>query len=92
MDAPDEIQHLLIDRRTLARGHYTSQGFEKRQVMDIEVLRWVTEYQAEVLVDEHGQRFVAELPAGVTRQQQSWRARSSHGESAAEDLRLFSLV
>lgn len=67
VEIPDEIQPLSIDRRTLPPGRYTPQGFEKRQVMDIEVLRWVTEYQAEVLVDEHGQRFVAEFPAGVTR-------------------------
>lgn len=67
VDTPDEVQPVSIDRRTLPPGRYTPQGFEKRQVMDIEVFRWVTEYQAEVLVNEHGQRYVAEFPEGVTR-------------------------
>ncbi len=64
---PDEIQDLRIDRRTLPRGLYRDVGFEARQVVDIDIGLRATEYRAQVLIDEAGQRFVAEFPAKVTR-------------------------
>jgi transposase len=64
---PDEIQDLCIDRRTLPRGLYRDVGFEARQVVDIDIGLRVIEYRAQVLIDEAGQRFVAEFPAKVTR-------------------------
>jgi len=66
-DDPDEIQDLRIDRRTLPRGHYRDAGFEARQVVDIDIGLRVTEYRAQVLINEAGQRFVAEFPAKVSR-------------------------
>jgi len=36
---------------------------ERRQVFDIKICRWVTEYQAEVLTDKiTGNRYVASFP------------------------------
>ena len=56
-----------MDRRTLPRGLYRDVGFEARQVVDIDIGLRATEYRAQVLIDEAGQRFVAEFPAKVTR-------------------------
>jgi transposase len=62
---PDETLVINIDRKTLPEGRYTEDGFETRQVFDIHICRKVTEYQAQVLVDEKGKRFVAPFPEGV---------------------------
>ncbi len=43
---------------------------ERRQIFDIKIQRWVTEYQAEVLIDAHGNRYTAEFPNHVTKQTQ----------------------
>lgn len=76
---PDEIELLQIDRRTLAKGHrYQEAGFEKRQVFDIDIARRVTEYRAQVLVDEQGKRFVASFPKGVTKATQYGNGVKAH--------------
>jgi transposase len=62
---PDKIEVLEIDRRTLPGGKYRPVGFETRQIIDIEISKVVTEYRAEILEDEEGNKFVAEFPAGV---------------------------
>lgn len=64
---PDKIEPLPIDRTTLPVGTYTAAGFEARQVIDIVISKFVTEYQAEILKDSCGHKFVASFPAGVTR-------------------------
>ena len=46
---------------------YQYAGFEMRQVVDIDISRIVTEFRAQVLVDNHGQRFAASFPEFVTR-------------------------
>jgi transposase len=68
VDDPDEIEIINIDRRTLPKGvSYQEVGFEKRQVFDIHIAREVTEYRAQILEDENGNRFVAGFPEGVDR-------------------------
>ena len=64
---PDIIEVLSIDRRTLPVGNYHQAGFETRQVFDIDISRVVTEYQAQILEDEQGNRFVAAFPKEVTK-------------------------
>ena len=64
---PDVIEVLSIDRRTLPEGNYHQAGFETRQVFDIDISRVVTEYQAQILEDEQGNRFVAAFPEEVTK-------------------------
>ena len=66
-DDPDFIELLSIDRRSLPKGEYQDAGFETRQVVDIDISRIVTEYRAQVLIDNNGQRFVASFPEAVTR-------------------------
>lgn len=64
---PDEVVFLGVDRRTLPRGEsYTECKPEKRQVFDVKLSVFVTEYQAEVLVDGKGRKYVAPFPTGVT--------------------------
>ena len=67
VDEPDEIQSLSIDRRRLPPGDYAEDGYEARQVIDIDIQRFVTEYRAQILVNAEGERFVAEFPAEVSR-------------------------
>ena len=69
VDDPDEVEEIVIDRSTLpdgGAGEYTPGGFEIRQVFNIEILTKVTEYRAEILFNEKGERFVAPFPTGVT--------------------------
>jgi len=79
IETPDEVERLQIDRRTLPKGHrYQEAGFEKRQVFDIDIARIVTEYRAQVLVDEQGKRFVASFPKGVTKATQYGNGVKAH--------------
>jgi transposase len=65
VDTPDKIVPLTIDRRTLPEGEWKAVGWEKRQVIEMEVRRVVTEYQGEILENERGERVRAEFPEGV---------------------------
>jgi transposase len=67
VDDPDKIEPIKIDRRTLPAGQYHEAGYEARQVFDIDIARVVTEYRAQVLEDENGNRYVAPFPEGVTK-------------------------
>jgi transposase len=68
IDDPDEIKLLKIDRRTLPKGDYEGGGVEKRQIFDIDISRWVIEYQVEVLINKAtGKRYTASFPEGVSK-------------------------
>src|ERR1035438_9068501 len=67
VDDPDEVEVLKIDRTTLPKGQYQDVGYEARQVIDLDISKVVTEYQAQILEDQNGKRFVASFPDGVTR-------------------------
>jgi transposase len=67
IEDPDETKMIMIDRRTLPKGHYTEDGFETHQVFDIDISRVVTEYQAQRLINEQGQCFVAPFPKKVSK-------------------------
>lgn len=67
VDSPDEVRAIKLDRRTLPSGRWREVGFESRQVFDIRIQRHVTEYRAQILENEQGQRYVAEFPEEVTR-------------------------
>ncbi len=67
VDDPDEVEVLKVDRTTLPQGRYRDVGYEARQVVDLDISRVVTEYQAQILEDQNGKRYVAPFPDGVTR-------------------------
>ena len=66
VETPDKVEVLKVDRAKLPKGQYTEVGYETRQVFNVEINRVVTEYQAQILEDENGNRFTAEFPTGVT--------------------------
>lgn len=66
-DNPDEIEEILIDRRTIPPGNYRKVGFDSRQVFDVNISLHVKEYQAEVLENETGKQFVALFPDDITK-------------------------
>ncbi len=67
INEPDKIEVIKIDRRTLPAGNYRELGFDTRQVFDIDISRVVTEYQAQILEDDNGHRYVASFPEGVSK-------------------------
>lgn len=64
---PDEIVPLALDRATLPEGEYRVVGYEPRQVIDVDISRFVTEYRAEILENGYGQRYTAVFPEKVSR-------------------------
>ena len=67
VENPDRVKEIKVDRRKLPAGRYRQDGFEARQVFDIDISRVVTEYRAQILKDDEGNRFVAQFPKGVTK-------------------------
>ena len=65
IDNPDKIERINLDKRKLPKGEYRDVGYEARQVFDINITRVVTEYRAQILEDQNGNRFVADFPARV---------------------------
>ncbi|WP_444930968.1 IS66 family transposase [Microbulbifer sp. SSSA002] len=88
IDNPDDIETLKLNRRTLPRGNWKDVGYERRQVINLQIQRHVTEYRAQILENEHGQRYVAEFPAGVTRPAQYGSSVKAH----AVYLSMFQLL
>ena len=77
---PDKVEVLSIDRRTLPKGPpYREAGHESRQVIDIDISRFVIEYRALILEDNQGNRFVAAFPEGVNRPVQYGRNLKANG-------------
>jgi transposase len=67
IESPDVIiEELVVDRSLLPAGNWEADGFERRQVVDIEVNFIVTEYRAEILKNNKGVTFIADFPEGVT--------------------------
>lgn len=67
-DKPDAVENIAVDRRTIPSGRkYREAGYESRQVVDVKIRVHVTEYRAEILEDETGNRYVAKFPDFVTK-------------------------
>lgn len=64
---PDETIMIPVDRSSLPKGRYHEEGYIARQVINISISRYVTEYRAQILVDSHGDSFTASFPEHVTR-------------------------
>jgi transposase len=67
VDNPDEIIVIPVDRKTLPKGKYHEEGHIARQVINIRISRFVTEYRAQILVDANGTPFTASFPEHITR-------------------------
>ena len=78
IDDPDKVKLIEIDRRKLPPGRYRQVGFDTRQVFDIDITRVVTEYRAQILEDDNGNRFVAAFPKSVTKAVQYGTSLKAH--------------
>ncbi len=67
VDNPDEINVIPFDKGTLPKGKYKDVGYVARQVINIRISRYVTEYRAQILEDANGHQYTAPFPAQVTR-------------------------
>lgn len=68
VDDPDEVKVIEVNRTELPQDRsFREVGYEKRQVIDIDISRVVTEWRAQVLEDQDGKHYVAPFPEGVTR-------------------------
>jgi transposase len=63
---PDKIEFIKINKKTLPKGNYQEIGYESRQVVDIKISRVVTEYRAQILQDDFGNKYTAPFPVDVT--------------------------
>jgi transposase len=66
-EEPDVVKDIPLNRANLPKGSYTHIGWETRQVVDIDISRLVTEFRAEILVDNNGKRYIASFPDKVTK-------------------------
>jgi len=78
VDDPDKIEIIKVDRSKLPLARYREAGFDARQVFDIDISRVVTEYRAQIIEDDNGNRFVAPFPEGVTKAVQYGTSLKSH--------------
>ncbi len=78
VDNPDEIIEIPVDPSTLPDGEFKEDGYIRRQVVEIEVIRKVIEYQAQVLIDKNGKKHIAPFPDGVIAPAQYGNSVRSH--------------
>lgn len=62
---PDVIKKILVDKASLPKSKYREVGYESRQIIDINISRIVTEYQAQILEDANGKRHTAPFPKNL---------------------------
>ena len=67
---PDEIITIKVSRDGLPPGIWKPAGYEKRQIFDLKITRHVTEYRAEILANDKGERVTAEFPEGLVQKAQ----------------------
>lgn len=84
VENPDEITVIPIDKRSLPKGRYRDVGYDARQVIDIRISRFVTEYRAQILEDPNGNSFVAPFPLHVTRPVQYGQDLKAHSVYLSE--------
>jgi transposase len=75
---PDAIIELKVNRDSLPAGHWKHAGYEKRQVFDLKIVKHVTEYRAEILVNETGEKVTAEFPEGLVQKAQYGNGVKAH--------------
>jgi transposase len=75
---PDAIIEITVDRDSLPPGHWKHAGYEKRQIFDLKIVRHITEYRAEILVNENGIKVTAEFPEGLVQKAQYGNGVKAH--------------
>jgi transposase len=77
-DNPDAIIELKVDRDSLPFGLWKHAGYEKRQIFDLKIVKHITEYRAEILVNETGVKVTAEFPLGLVQKAQYGNGVKAH--------------
>ena len=67
VENPDEVITLPLNIHSLPLGDYVENGYEARQVVELDIKARIIEYRALVFKNMEGKTFTAEFPAGVTR-------------------------
>ena len=62
VDNPDEIIYIPVDKNLIPNSNHLISGYTRRQVIDIRITRYVTEYRAEIINKENGKAITAEFP------------------------------
>ena len=76
---PDTIIEIKVDRDSLPVGHHwKNSGYERRQIFDLKIIKQVTEYRAEIVENEKGDRVTAEFPAGLVQKAQYGNGVKAH--------------
>jgi len=75
---PDTIIEIKVDRDSLPPGCWKHAGYEKRQIFDLEIVKHVTEYRAQILVNKNGEKVTAEFPAGLVQKAQYGNGVKAH--------------
>ncbi len=65
VENPEEVKELKVDTSSLPEGKYTLIGYERRQVIDIKISRFVLEYRAQIFENEQGYQIRASFPPQV---------------------------
>ena len=77
-DNPDTIIEIKVNRNNLPVGHWNHSGYEKRQIFDLKITKQVTEYRAEIVVNEKGDTMTAEFPEGLVQKAQYGNGVKAH--------------
>jgi len=77
-DNPDIIIEIKVDRDSLPVGRWKHAGYEKRQIFDLKIVKEVTEYRAEKMVNEKGETVTAEFPEGLVQKAQYGKGVKAH--------------
>ena len=62
LDAKIEIK---VNREWLPTGIWKDAGNEKGQVFDLKIVKHITEYRAEIVVNEKGEQVITPFPEGL---------------------------
>lgn len=66
VDNPDQIEFIQVDHQKLPAGRWRDTGrYLRRQVFEVTVSTFITEYRAQILVNDEGREIHADFPNGV---------------------------
>ena len=67
LENPDEIIYIPYNEMINFTGDYSFDDYQVRQVIDLKISRHVTEYRAEIITGQDGNKYYASFPENVTR-------------------------
>lgn len=67
LENPDEIIYIPYNEATNFTADYSFDDYQVRQVIDLKISRHVTEYRAEIITDQDGNKCYASFPENVAR-------------------------